>query len=257
MVLNEEQAKRYKRHILLKEIGQEGQIRLLQAKALIVGAGGLGSPVSMYLTAAGVGTIGIVDDDTVDLSNLQRQIVHGTSRLGMPKVESARKTLEDLNPDVNLKTYRLRLTEENVLALIGDYDVVINCIDNFATRFLLNDACVQTGKPMVEAGILHWDGMLMTVVPGRGPCYRCIFPAAPGSDALPSIGEAGVVGVVPGVMGVLQATEALKLLAGVGENLVGKLLLFDALETKFREVEVQRNPSCPVCGGSIPQPLNS
>ncbi|WP_227767130.1 molybdopterin-synthase adenylyltransferase MoeB [Zhaonella formicivorans] len=248
MGLNEEQIRRYSRHILLKEVGGKGQKKLLESKVLIVGAGGLGSPVSLYLTAAGVGTIGLVDNDAVDLSNLQRQVVHTTDRVGMAKVESAKRTLNALNPEVNVIAHELRLTKNNVLDLIKDYDLIIDAVDNFPARFLLNDACVFTGKPMIEAGILRWDGMLMTILPGQGPCYRCVFPAPPPPGTVPSCQEAGVIGVVPGVMGMLQATEAIKLLLGVGQNMAGKLLLFDALETKFREVEVERNPDCPVCG---------
>ncbi|MHB1127128.1 MAG: thiazole biosynthesis adenylyltransferase ThiF [Bacillota bacterium] len=245
---SQEQILRYSRHIILQEMGGKGQKKLLGSKVLVVGAGGLGSPASLYLAAAGVGTIGIVDSDTVDLSNLQRQILHSTADVGKPKTESAQETLNSLNPDVNVIAYPTRLDKDNIRDMIRDYDVIIDGVDNFPTRFLLNDACVFTGKPLVEAGILRWDGMVMTIIPGEGPCYRCVFPEPPPNGAVPSCQEAGVLGAVAGVMGVLQAAEAIKLLLGVGKNLVGRLLIFDAMETRFREVKVDKNPRCPVCG---------
>ena len=248
MDFTEEQIQRYSRHILLKEVGGKGQRKLLQSSVLVVGAGGLGSPAAYYLAAAGVGRIGIVDDDCVDISNLQRQILHSTATVGQPKVESAERTLKGLNPDVEVIAHRTRLGKENVRQLISGYDVVLDGVDNFPARFLLNDACVMEGKPLVEAGILRWDGMVMTILPGKGPCYRCIFPSPPPPGAIPSCQEAGVIGAMAGVMGVLQALEAIKVLLGLGKNLAGKLLTFDALQTRFREVEVPRNPGCPVCG---------
>ncbi|GAW93745.1 HesA/MoeB/ThiF family protein [Calderihabitans maritimus] len=248
MNFNEEQILRYSRQIILPEVGGKGQEKLLQSRVLIVGAGGLGSPVAYYLTAAGVGHIGIVDSDVVDLSNLQRQILHRTADVGKRKVDSAQEKLEALNPDVEIITYHTRLGKENVRELIADYDLIIDGVDNFPARYLLNDACVLSGKTLVEAGILRWDGMVMTIKPGEGPCYRCVFPSPPPPGAVPSCQEAGVIGAVAGVMGVLQAGEALKILLGVGKPLVGRLLIFDALESRFREVEVARNPKCPVCG---------
>ncbi len=248
MNFTEEQIKRYSRHIILKEIGGKGQRKLLDSKVLVVGAGGLGSPVSLYLAAAGVGTLGIVDFDTVELSNLQRQILHGTNDVGRPKVESAKETLNSLNPDVRVITCREKLGKENVLQLIKDYDLIVDGVDNFSARYLLNDACVMEGKPLVEAGILRWDGMIMTIKPGEGPCYRCVFPTPPPPGSVPSCQEAGVVGAIAGVMGVLQATEAVKYLLDVGETLVGRMLLFNAMESRFREVEISQEENCPVCG---------
>ncbi|MHB1419918.1 MAG: thiazole biosynthesis adenylyltransferase ThiF [Bacillota bacterium] len=244
----QDQILRYSRHIILQEMGGKGQKQLLDSKVLVVGAGGLGSPACFYLAAAGVGTIGIVDDDSVDLSNLQRQILHSTADVGRPKTESARETLNSLNPDVIVRTFHTRLDKDNVQELIRDYDLIIDGVDNFPTRYLLNDACVFAGKPLVEGGILRWDGMVMTILPGEGPCYRCVFPEPPLRGAVPSCQEAGVLGAVAGVIGVLQAVEAVKLLLGVGKNLVGRLLIFDAMETGFREVKVGKNPRCPVCG---------
>lgn len=248
MNFTEEQIKRYSRHIILKEVGGKGQKKLLESKVLVVGAGGLGSPASLYLAAAGVGKLGIVDSDVVDLSNLQRQVLHSTQDVGRPKTESALETLKALNPDVEVTTYNLRLNKENVMNIIKDYHVVVDCVDNFPARYLVNDACVFLRKPLVEAGILRWDGMIMTVVPGKGPCYRCIFPDPPPPGAVPSCQEAGVMGAIAGVIGVLEATEAIKLLLGIGNTLTGRMLLFDAMETSFRQVEVKKHEMCPVCG---------
>ncbi|MBC7325139.1 MAG: HesA/MoeB/ThiF family protein, partial [Moorella sp. (in: Bacteria)] len=213
---------RYSRQIILKNVGGRGQEKLKEGKVLIIGAGGLGSPVAYYLTAAGVGTIGIVDSDRVDLSNLQRQILHNSDRLGQLKAESARETLLALNPALTINTYPLRLDKANILDIIRDYDVVVDGVDNFATRYLLNDACVMTGKTLVEGGVLQWDGLVMTIKPGRGPCYRCIFPDPPPPGAVPSCQEAGVMGTVPGLIGAIQATEVIKILLGVGETLTGR-----------------------------------
>lgn len=244
----EDQLERYSRHILLKEVGGRGQRRLREARVLVVGAGGLGSPVIFYLAAAGVGHLGVVDCDQVDLSNLQRQILHRTEDVGRPKAVSAARAVTALNPDVEVVTHQVWLGKENVRELIDGYDLVIDGVDNFATRYLLNDACVMAGKPLVEAGILRFDGIIMTIKPGEGPCYRCVFPEPPAPGAVPSCQEAGVVGAVAGVMGVLQANEALKLILDLGELLVGRLLVFDALESRFREVALDRRPTCPVCG---------
>jgi len=245
---SEEEIVRYSRHIILQEVGGVGQRKLKDARVLVVGAGGLGSPAAFYLAAAGIGTLGIVDDDVVDLSNLQRQILHRTEDVGKPKVDSAHRALTALNPGVRVVTYRERLSAANVMDLIRDYDVIVDGVDNFSTRYLLNDACVMAGKPLVDAGILRWDGMLMTIRPGEGPCYRCVFPEPPPAGVIPSCQEAGVIGAIAGVMGTLQALEAIKLILGVGETLSGRLLLFDALEGRFRQVNAAQDPDCPVCG---------
>lgn len=239
---------RYSRHIILQEVGGTGQQKLKDAKVLVIGAGGLGSPAAFYLAAAGIGTIGIVDDDAVDLSNLQRQILHRTQDVGRPKVESAARALTELNPGVTVKPYRMRLDATNVLDLVKEYDVVVDGVDNFSTRYLLNDACVMAGKPLVDAGILRWDGMMMTIKPGEGPCYRCVFPEPPPAGVIPSCQEAGVIGAIAGVMGTLQAMETIKVILGVGETLTGRLLLYDALEGRFRQVSAARDPNCAVCG---------
>ncbi|MBO8141842.1 MAG: molybdopterin-synthase adenylyltransferase MoeB [Firmicutes bacterium] len=244
----EDEIVRYSRHILLPEVGGVGQQKLKEARVLIVGAGGLGSPAAFYLAAAGIGTIGIVDDDVVDLSNLQRQILHRTQDVGTPKVESARRALEDLNPGVKVVPYRFRLDAGNVMDLIREYDVIVDGVDNFATRYLLNDACVMAGKPLVDAGILRWDGLVMTIRPGEGPCYRCVFPEPPPPGAIPSCQEAGIIGAIAGIMGTIQALETVKLILGVGETLTGRLLVVDALEGRFRQVTARRDPGCPVCG---------
>ncbi|CEP67503.1 Molybdenum cofactor biosynthesis, MoeB [Moorella glycerini] len=248
MALTNEEIERYSRQIILKNVGGRGQEKLKQGKVLIVGAGGLGSPVAYYLAAAGVGTVGIVDSDRVDLSNLQRQILHNSDRLGRLKAESARETLLALNPALTINTYPLRLGKDNILAIIRDYDVIVDGVDNFPTRYLLNDACVMTGKTMVEGGVLQWDGLVMTIKPGQGPCYRCIFPDPPPPGAVPSCQEAGVMGPVPGLIGAIQATEVIKILLGVGETLTGRLLIYNALEMRFREIKAERNRNCPVCG---------
>lgn len=242
----EEQIRRYSRHIILPEVGGKGQKRLLASKALIVGAGGLGSPAGLYLAAAGVGTIGIIDHDAVDLSNLQRQVLHSTKDLDRPKVFSAQERIEGLNPDVTVVPYHQRLTAANALEVIRGYDIILDGSDNFPTKFLVNDACVMLGKPLVLAGILRFDGQLFTILPGRGPCYRCLFRTPPPAGLIPSCEEAGILGAVAGVMGTLQAVEALKILLGTGETRA-RILLFDAGTTEFREVAVRRDPDCPVC----------
>jgi molybdopterin-synthase adenylyltransferase len=246
--LTDEEILRYSRHVLLKDVGGRGQAKLKHSSVLVVGAGGLGSPVLLYLAAAGVGRLGLIDMDEVDFSNLQRQVLHDTASVGRPKVESAAERLRSLNPLITVEPIRERLGVENVMALINRYDVIVNGVDNFPTRYLLNDACVMARKPLVEAGILRFDGMIMTIKPGEGPCYRCLFPEPPPPGSVPTCSEAGVLGALAGVMGTLQAFEVLKLLLGIGEPLVGRLLMFEGLRGRFREVEWQRNPKCPVCG---------
>jgi sulfur-carrier protein adenylyltransferase/sulfurtransferase len=251
-VLSAEQKERYSRHLLIPEVGSEGQQKLLQSKVLLIGAGGLGSPAALYLAAAGVGALGIVDDDEVDLTNLQRQVIHNTERIGTPKVESARATIEALNPDVEVRPYKTRLNQDNVIELIRDYDVIVDGADNFPTRYLLNDAAVREGKPVVHASILGFDGQLTVFVPYEGPCYRCLYPQPPPADLAPSCGANGVLGVLPGIMGLLQANETIKLIIGQGEPLVGRLLLFEALSTQFTQLRVRRDAEgCPVCGDGV------
>src|SRR6188768_3583291 len=243
------QRARYARHLLIPEVGEEGQQRLLDARVLLVGAGGLGSPASLYLAAAGVGKLGIVDADVVDESNLQRQIVHATDRLGEPKVLSAKRTVEALNPDVRVVPYQERLTSENVERILADgWDVIVDGADNFPTRYLVNDASIWHGIPVVHGSIFRFEGQVTVFHPGVGPCYRCLFPKPPPAELAPSCAEGGVLGVLPGIIGSLQANEALKLILGRGDSLAGRLLLFDALGTTLDEVIVRRNPDCPVCG---------
>ncbi len=251
MELSEEQVRRYARHILLPEVGGIGQARLLAARVLVVGAGGLGSPLVLYLAAAGVGTIGIVDDDVLELSNLQRQIAHTTARLGLPKVKSAAVAVRALNPDVRVEQHHVRLSHDNALDLIGRYDVVADGSDNFPTRFLVNDACFFAGKPLVSAAILRFDGQLATFRPNSGPCYRCLFPAPPPPESGPACAESGVLGVVTGVLGALQATEVLKEILSIGRSMTGALLIYDSLSTTFRRIMVRPDPGCPLCG-SVP-----
>ncbi len=248
-VLEPAQRSRYARHLLIPEVGEAGQQKLLDARVLLIGAGGLGSPASLYLAAAGVGTLGIVDEDVVDDSNLQRQIVHSTERLGEPKVLSAKRTIEALNPDVHVEAYQERLTSENIDRILADrWDVIVDGADNFPTRYLVNDASVWHGVPVVHGSIYRFEGQVTVFHPGAGPCYRCLFPAPPPPELAPSCAEGGVLGVLPGIVGSLQANEALKLVLGIGDSLAGRLLLFDALATTFDEVTVKRDPSCPVCG---------
>jgi molybdopterin/thiamine biosynthesis adenylyltransferase/rhodanese-related sulfurtransferase len=247
--LGDGQRRRYSRHLLIPEVGEAGQLRLLESRILLIGAGGLGSPASLYLAAAGVGTIGIVDDDAVDETNLQRQIVHSTERLGDSKAESAKRTIEALNPDVTVKVFRERLTSENVDRILGEgWDVIVDGADNFPTRYLLNDASVWHGIPVVHGSIFRFEGQTTVFKPQEGPCYRCLFPQPPPPELAPSCAEGGVLGVLPGVIGSLQANEALKLALGIGEPLVGRLLMFDALEGTFTEIRLRRDPDCPVCG---------
>ncbi len=247
--LTPEQRSRYSRHLLIPEVGEDGQQRLLDARVLLIGAGGLGSPASLYLAAAGVGTLGIVDADVVDESNLQRQIVHSTDRLGEPKVASAKRTLEALNPDVKVVPFQERLTSENVDRILGEgWDVIVDGADNFPTRYLVNDASVWSGIPVVHGSIFRFEGQVTVFSPGVGPCYRCLFPQPPPPELAPSCAEGGVLGVLPGIIGSIQANETLKLILDRGDSLAGRLLLFDALGTTLDEVTVRRNPDCPVCG---------
>ena len=248
VTLTAEQSVRYSRHLLMPEVGEAGQIKLMKSKVLLLGAGGLGSPSAYYLAAAGVGTLGIIDSDVVDRSNLQRQIIHNESRIGMPKVESAAKTIAELNPDIKVKAYNTRLTAENVLEIFSDYDVIVDGGDNFPTRYLVNDACVHLGKPNVTGSVFRFEGQITVIQPGVGPCYRCLYPEPPPPEFAPSCQEAGVLGVLPGTMGLLQATEVIKLLLGLGSPLVGRLMLYDALEQKFRELKIRRDPGCKMCG---------
>ncbi len=247
MEFTEAQLQRYSRHIILPEVGGKGQKKLLNAKVFIVGAGGLGCPVGYYLTAAGIGTIAIIDNDNVELSNLQRQIAHSVNTLGMPKVESAKRTFEALNPDVKIVAIKDKITKDNILDLIKDYDIVVDGSDNFPTRYLVNDACVMLGKPLVSGAILRFEGQVTTILPREGHCYRCLFEEPPPPGLVPSCQEAGVLGVLPGVIGALQATEVIKLILGRGDILKNELLIYNALKTSFRKVRVKRNPDCPVC----------
>jgi molybdopterin/thiamine biosynthesis adenylyltransferase/rhodanese-related sulfurtransferase len=248
-----EQRDRYSRHTLLPEVGADGQLKMLNAKVLLVGAGGLGAPTALYLAAAGIGMIGLVDDDVVDASNLQRQVIHNTERIGMPKTESARLTIEGLNPDVNVVEHRGRMDASNIIEIISQYDVIVDGADNFPTRYLLNDASVRLRKPVVSASILSFDGQISTFVPYEGPCYRCLYPTPPPAELAPSCSANGVLGAMAGTMGLLQANEVLKLVIGIGEPLIGRLLLFEALSTRFTELKVRRDPNCPICGENAPE----
>ena len=246
-VMTAEQRERYSRHLLIPEIGVDGQQRMLDAKVLLLGAGGLGSPIALYLAAAGIGTIGIVDDDDVDLSNLQRQVIHTTDRIGASKVDSAQEAMNAINPEVNVVKYQTRLDASNIMEIIDGYDVIVDGADNFPTRYLLNDASVRLKLPVVSASILGFDGQLSVFAPYEGPCYRCLYPAPPPAELAPSCGANGVLGVLPGTMGLLQATEVIKLITGAGEPLIGRLLLYEALGATFTELKVRRDPDCPIC----------
>jgi len=248
--MTDEQQERYARHLILEGVGEEGQEKLFAGRVLVIGAGGLGSPVLFYLAAAGVGTIGVADGDRVELSNLQRQIIHTTGAVGTPKVDSALAALGALNPEVTLEGHHLRVTAENIAALIAPYDFVIDATDNFASKFLINDACVLAGKPYSHGGILRYGGQTTTIVPGESGCYRCLFPDEPEDDVALACSRAGVLGVLPGVIGTLQATEAIKFLLGEGELLTGRLLTYDSRTLRFREISLRRNRRCPVCGDS-------
>ena len=248
MDFSEEQITRYSRHILLPEVGGKGQKKITQAKVLMIGAGGLGSPAALYLAAAGIGTIGFIDPDTVDLSNLQRQILHHTSDLGQAKVQSAKEKIGLLNPDVTVHTYQDRLNAQNALDYIKPYDVVIDGVDNFPSKFLINDACYFANTPLIHGGILRFEGRVFSILPGQSACYRCIFNQPPPSGLVPSCQEAGIIGVVAGIIGTIQATEALKLILGIGAPLTDRILDFDARKTAFREIRTKRNPKCALCG---------
>jgi molybdopterin/thiamine biosynthesis adenylyltransferase/rhodanese-related sulfurtransferase len=246
--LTEAQSRRYSRHLLIPEVGEQGQLKLLDSRVLLIGAGGLGSPAAYYLAAAGVGTIGIIDADVVDDSNLQRQILHNTERIGQYKAESARQTIEALNPDVKVITYIERLDETNVRRIIADYDVILDGTDNFPTRYLLNDAAILENKPVVHGSVFRFEGQLTVFKPYEGPCYRCLYPEPPPPALAPSCAEAGVLGVLPGIIGLLQATETIKLLLGIGDPLIGRLMTYDALAGEFSELRLFRDPQCPACG---------
>jgi sulfur-carrier protein adenylyltransferase/sulfurtransferase len=245
--LTPEQRERYSRHLLIPEIGLEGQIKLLESKVLLLGAGGLGSPAALYLAAAGVGTLGIVDNDVVDLSNLQRQVAHSNDRIGVPKTDSAETAIHEINPEVNVEKHQVRLGPDNIMDIIEGYDVVVDGLDNFPTRYLLNDASVRLQIPVVSASILGFEGQLSVFKPYDGPCYRCLYPTPPPAELAPSCGAAGVLGVLPGVMGLLQSVEVIKLVTGAGDTLNGRLLLYDALGATFTELKVRRDPDCPIC----------
>jgi molybdopterin/thiamine biosynthesis adenylyltransferase/rhodanese-related sulfurtransferase len=247
-ILSEVQAKRYSRHLLVPEVGERGQFKLLDSRVLLIGAGGLGSPAAYYLAAAGVGTIGIIDADVVEESNLQRQIIHNTKRVGQYKAESARESIEALNPDVKVITYIERLDETNAARIIADYDAIIDGTDNFPTRYLLNDAAIMANKPVVHGSVFRFEGQLTIFKPNEGPCYRCLYPEPPPPALAPSCAEAGVLGVLPGIIGQLQATETIKLLLDIGEPLVGRMMTYDALAGEFNELRLYRDPQCPACG---------
>ncbi len=247
-MLREDQIERYSRQVILPNVGGKGQEKLLSAKVLVIGAGGLGSPAGLYLVSAGIGKIGIVDSDKVELNNLQRQILHSTKNVGKPKVESGKERMREINPDVEVAPYNLRLTSENILDIVKDYDIIVDGSDNFPTRYLVNDACVLSKKPLSHGGIFRFDGQAMTIIPGKGPCYRCLFPEPPPPGAVPSCQEAGILGAVAGVIGVIQANEVLKFVLGIGEMLVGRLLVFNALDSSFRIVKVPKYKDCPICG---------
>ena len=246
--LSNEEVARYSRHLIMPEVGMEGQLKLKAARALCIGAGGLGSPVALYLAAAGVGTLGIVDFDEVDYSNLQRQIIHGTPDVGRSKLDSAKSRLNALNPEVEVVTHEMALSAQNALGLFADYDLVIDGTDNFPTRYLVNDACVISGKPNIYGSIFRFEGQASVFAATDGPCYRCLYPQPPPPGLVPSCAEGGVLGILPGVIGTLQATEAIKVILGVGEPLIGRFLIFDALKMRFRELKLRQDPDCPVCG---------
>lgn len=249
MDLSESEIHRYSRHIILQDVGGKGQLKLKRAKVLLIGAGGLGSPAALYLAAAGIGTIGLVDNDVVDLSNLQRQIMHSTSTVGMPKVESGKKTLSVINPEITVNTYHQLVDADNILPLIAQYDIVLDGSDNFSTRFMVNDACFFAKKTLISASMFRFEGQLTTIKPHAGyPCYRCLYPEPPPAGLVPNCQEAGVLGVLAGTMGILQASEAIKEIIGVGETIADKLVIYDALDMKFRKVSRPKDPACPLCG---------
>ncbi|PYV17003.1 MAG: molybdenum cofactor biosynthesis protein MoeB [Acidobacteria bacterium] len=246
--LSKDEILRYSRHLIMPEVGMDGQFKLKQAKVLTIGAGGLGAPLALYLAAAGVGKLGMVDFDVVDFTNLQRQVIHGTSDVGRPKLDSAKETIAEINPNVEVVPYETRLTSENALEIVKDYDIVADGTDNFPTRYLVNDACVLLGKPNVYGSIFRFEGQASVFYAKEGPCYRCLYPEPPPPGLVPSCAEGGVLGVLPGIVGSIQALETIKLIIGQGQPLIGRLLLFDALHLKFRELKLRKNPDCPVCG---------
>ena len=246
--LSNDEILRYSRHLIMPEVGMEGQLKLKQARVLCIGAGGLGSPLALYLTAAGVGTLGIVDFDVVDFTNLQRQVIHGTSDVGRKKLDSAADTLREINPNVQIRKFETRLTSANALELFSEFDIIADGTDNFPTRYLVNDACVLTGKPNVYGSIFRFEGQASVFATRQGPCYRCLYPEPPPPGLVPSCAEGGVLGILPGLVGVIQATETIKLILSTGEPLIGRLLLVDALSMRFRELKLRKNPDCPVCG---------
>ena len=246
--LTQDEILRYSRHLIMPEVGVEGQERLKAAKVFLIGTGGLGSPAALYLAAAGIGTLGLIDFDVVDFSNLQRQIIHTTKSVNQPKVDSAKERIAQINPNVKVVTYNERLTRDNIMKIIKDYDIIVDGTDNFQTRYLVNDACVFTKKPFIYGSIFRFEGQATVFYPGKGPCYRCLFAEPPPPGMVPSCAEGGVLGILPGVIGVIQATEAVKLIIKKGEPLIGRLMLYDALKMDFREVKFKRNPKCPVCG---------
>ncbi len=248
VTLNQDELRRYGRHIIMPEVGEEGQKKLKAARVLIIGAGGLGSPLALYLAAAGIGTLGIVDFDVVDMTNLQRQVLHSTENIGISKLKSAQERIKQINPFVEVKTYPVRLTSENALPIINDYDIVIDGTDNFATRYLVNDACVMLKKPNVYGSIFRFDGQVSVFDAERGPCYRCLYPSPPPPELVPNCAEGGVLGALPGIIGTLQALETMKLILGCGEPLIGRLLVFDGLQMQFQELHIKKNPDCPMCG---------
>ncbi|MBC8285932.1 MAG: molybdopterin-synthase adenylyltransferase MoeB [Nitrospinae bacterium] len=248
MALTQDQINRYSRHLLLPEVGVEGQEKICDSKVLLIGTGGLGSPLALYLAAAGVGNLGLIDFDVVDLSNLQRQVVHGESTVGKLKVDSAKARIADLNSSINVTTYNTRLSSENVMEIFADYDIIVDGTDNFPTRYLASDACVLLKKPYIYGCILRFEGQASVFDSRVGPCYRCLYPAPPPPGLVPSCAEGGVIGILPGIVGLIQANEVIKLILGVGDSLVGRLLLFDALSMKFREMKLRKDPSCPICG---------
>ena len=248
--LSETQRDRYSRHIMLSEIGEAGQKKLLEAKVLVVGLGGLGSAASYYLAAAGIGHLGLVDPDTVEMSNLHRQILHSTPSVGMLKTASARKTLLSLNPDVKIVTYQKELTSENAIEIVREYDILVDCCDNLPTRYTMNDACYMENKPYVHGSIFQFEGRAAILLSGKSPCYRCLYPVPPPEDMLPGPQDIGLLGVLPGVIGVIEATETIKLILGIGRTLEGRLLIYNALNMEFQELDVKKDPNCPVCGGN-------
>ncbi len=258
MNLTEEQIQRYSRHIILPQVGGIGQQKLMDAKVLLIGAGGLGSPAALYLAAAGIGKIGIVDFDKVDISNLQRQIAHGNEDIGRWKTESAKNTINGMNPDVEVVEYRVPINAENAMDIVSQYDVVVDGTDNFPSRYLMNDVTVWLDKPLVYGSIFQFDGQISVFKKGDGPCYRCLYPFPPPPGSVPSCHEAGVIGVLPGIVGSIQAAEAIKIVLGIGDPLIGRLMIFEALEMKFHEMKIRKNPECPVCGDSptITEPID-